>query len=106
MTQLPIILFSSTTLKYLSGAVDWIRMGTGRSEPNEKYYFIRSPAKVAPNQPPAYQLISQAYSFSDLKNDVFTKADRGDPTYADNLITVDTFLSKFHLISKAKPAED
>jgi hypothetical protein len=106
MTQLPIILFSSTTLKYLSGSVDWIRMGTGRSEPNEKYYFIRSPVKVLPNQPPAYQLISQAYSFVDLKNDTFTKADRGDPKYADNLITVDTFLSKFHVISKVKPTED
>jgi hypothetical protein len=98
--ELPVVLFSSTKLKYLNGGTDWLRLHKGRGNPNEKYYFIRSPAAVSVNQPPAYQLVSQPYSFSELKNDMFIKADRGDAEYSENMMTVDTFLSKYHVISR------
>ena len=100
--ELPVVLFSSTKLKFLNGGTDWLRLDKGRGNPNEKYYFIRSPAAVSVNQPPAYQLVSQPYSFSELKNDMFIKADRGDTEYSENMMTVDTFLSKYHVISRPK----
>lgn len=90
--QLPVILFSSTKLKSLVGSVDWLRLGTGKGEPNTKYYFIRSPAIVPPNKPPSYQIVSPAFSFDEMKNDMFLRAERGDTTYTENMQRIETFL--------------
>jgi hypothetical protein len=92
--QLPVILFSSTKLKSLVGTVDWLRLGSGKGEPNTKYYFIRSPAIVPPNKPPSYQIISPAFSFDEMKNDMFLRAERGDTTYAENLQKIEMYLAK------------
>jgi hypothetical protein len=53
-TQLPIILFSSTSLKNLVEGIDWILM---YGKPQDKFYFIRSPANVSPGEVPEYQLV-------------------------------------------------
>jgi hypothetical protein len=90
--QLPVILFSSTKLKSLVGSVDWLCLGKGKGEPNTKYYFIRSPAIVPPNKPPSYQIISPAFSFDEMKSDMFLRAERGDTTYAENMQRIETFL--------------
>ena len=100
--QIPVILFSSTKLKYLIGNIDWLRLSSGKGDPNEKYFFIRSPVNVQPNQSPNYQMIHQPYSFSELKNDTFIKADRGDPAFSENITSLDVFLSKFHIIVRPK----
>ena len=92
--QLPVVLFSSTKLKSLVGTVDWLRLGSGKGEPNTKYYFIRSPAIVPPNKPPSYQIISPAFSFHEMKNDMFLRAERGDTTYAENLQKIEIYLAK------------
>jgi hypothetical protein len=91
-TRLPVILFSSTKLKTLIGSVDWLRLGVGKGEPNTKYFFIRSPANVSPNKPPAYQLVSPAFSLDEMKDDMFLKAERGDKMYLDNVKKLETFL--------------
>jgi hypothetical protein len=75
-------------------------LGSGKGGPNEKYYFIRSPLDVSPNKPPEYQLVSPSYSFSDMKNEMFLKADRGDPKYTENLLSLDDFFAKYHIIRR------
>jgi len=97
-TQLPVILFSSTKLKTLVNELDWLRLGSGKGEPKTKYFFIRSPANVAPNKPPAYQMVSPAFSFDEMKDDMFLKAERGDPTYSENMQKIENYLAKYHLI--------
>jgi len=97
-TQLPVILFSSTKLKTLLNEVDWLRLGSGKGEPKTKYFFIRSPANVAPNKPPAYQMVSPAFSLDEMKDDMFLKAERGDSTYAGNMQKIENYLAKYHLI--------
>ena len=63
--QLPIILFSSTTLKQLFPTIDWLFLEGGNVHDN--LYFIRSPALIVANTPPEYHLISPAFPFSILK---------------------------------------
>jgi len=100
VTQLPVVLFSSTKLKYLINHIDWLRIGSGKGEPNTKYYFIRSPVDVAPNKPPAYQLVIPSYSFIEMKNTMFLQADRGDEAYIENIQSIENFLAKYHFITK------
>jgi hypothetical protein len=97
-TQLPVILFSSTKLKTLLNEVDWLRLGSGKGEPKTKYFFIRSPANVAPNKPPAYQMVSPAFSLDEMKDDMFLKAERGDSTYVGNMQKIENYLAKYHVI--------
>jgi hypothetical protein len=97
-TQLPVILFSSTKLKSLIGDLDWLRVGSGKGEPKTKYFFIRSPANVAPNKPPAYQMVSPAFGLDEMKDEMFLKAERGDSTYAENMQKIENYLAKYHLI--------
>jgi hypothetical protein len=99
-TKTPVILFSSTKLKYLIQTIDWLRLGNGKSEPGTKYHFIRSPATISLNTPPAYQMISPSFSLDEMKNDMFLKAERGDSNYIENIQSIETFLAKYHLIRK------
>ena len=73
VAKLPIVLISSTSLKSLVSSVNWVKLG-GRNIKGEKYFFIRSPADVKNNSPPAYHIIDNGYSFNELKNDMFIKA--------------------------------
>lgn len=101
VAKLPIVLISSTSLKSLVSSVNWVKLG-GRNIKGEKYFFIRSPADVKNNTPPAYHIIDNGYSFNELKNDMFIKAERGDQEYANNIQSIVSFLSKTTLISRIK----
>lgn len=101
-TQLPVILFSSTKLKSLINELDWLRLGSGKGEPKTKYFFIRSPANVSPNKPPAYQMVSPAFSLDEMKDEMFLKAERGDKTYVENMQKIENYLAKYHLIRGTK----
>lgn len=94
-TKLPVILFSSTVLKHLLITVDWIRLGGGAKEP---YYFVRSPADLRTHPIPNYHVVTPAYTFSELRSDVFVKAERGDPAYSNNMQTLDQYLTKLHIL--------
>jgi hypothetical protein len=99
--KIPLILFSSTSLKYLSNTVSWMRLGSsGKSD--EKYYFVRSPLEYSVNTPTSYHLLSEAIALSDLRGGIFSDAIRGDLKYLDNMQTIDDFLQKYHIIIKKK----
>jgi hypothetical protein len=55
---------------------------------------------VAPNKPPAYQLVIPSYSFIEMKNAMFLQADRGDEAYIENIQSIENFLAKYHFITK------
>jgi len=98
VSQTPLFLFSSTTLKYLESGLNWLVLYKGAT--NAKYYYVRSPVDVGLNIPPAYHVIDGEFSFSELKNDIFLDAERGAPEYKDNFQTLDAFLSKYHFIRR------
>ena len=98
-TKLPVVLFSSTTLKYLSGQINWLRIG-GRNISNEKYYFIRSPVDVKPNMSSSYHLIIPPISLEDINHSMFIEARQGVSKYENNWQTIENYLLKYHLIKK------
>ena len=100
ISQMPLFLFSSTTLKYLETGLDWLILYKGAI--NAKYYFVRSPVDVGLNKPPAYHVVDGQFSLSELKNDIFINAERGSAEYKDNFQTIDAFLSKYHFIQRNK----
>jgi hypothetical protein len=104
VAQLPVILFSSTTLKYLSSSLTWLKLG-GKGLANEKFYFVRSPVDVKPNVPPAYHILQPGMVLSELNNDMFVLAERGDVTYTANMQSIETFLQKITMISSKPRAQ-
>jgi len=96
--QLPVILFSSTSLKTLSPSLQWIRMG-GKSV-DQKHFFVRSPSEVKTNVPSKYHIIEDGYTFNQLQSDVFTNAARGDLRYTKNMQTINEFLSKSVIVKR------
>jgi len=100
ISQMPLFLFSSTTLKYLETGLDWLVLYKGAM--SAKYYFVRSPVDVGLNKPPAYHVVDGQFSLSELKNDIFINAERGSAEYKDNFQTIDAFLSKYHFIQRGK----
>ncbi len=90
--QLPVILFSSTTMKSLSPTINWIKLG-GRNRKGEKYFYVRTPP-VESNIPPGYHVIQNGYSFGELPEDLFVRAERGDENYKANMISIQEYLSK------------
>ena len=91
--KIPVILFSSTTLKYLVPTINWLRLSSnGRA--NERYYFIRSPVDVKLNSPPAYHVLTEALALSELRGEMFLLAERGDAKYASEMQTLNVFLAK------------
>jgi hypothetical protein len=98
-TGLPVVLFSSTSLKNTLKPVEWLRLSAGKT--GAKYFFVRSPSAVTVNQPPAYHVLNQAISFADLEaTTMFLDAERGSSEYQSNIQGLDDFLAKFHLITK------
>ena len=106
VASLPVILFSSTTLKYLVHNVNWLKLNANAAGEmgKKKYYFIRSPLNVGINSPPSYNVVSSPYLFSELRNDMFLHAERGDPRYVDNMQSLTQYLSSYHPIKKGNPA--
>jgi hypothetical protein len=100
ISQMPLFLFSSTTLKYLETGLDWLVLYKGAM--NAKYYFVRSPVDVGLDKPPAYHVVDRQFSLSELKNEAFINAERGSTEYKDNFQTLDAFLSKYHFIQRGK----
>ena len=99
--QLPVVLFSSTSLKTFSNSLQWIRLG-GKSV-DDTHFFVRSPAEIKSNQPPGYHVVQDGYKFNQLPSDIFTKAAGGDPQYTDNMQTIVQFLSKSTIVKVKKP---
>lgn len=95
--KLPVILFSSTTLKFLLSRINWLRLGDANRS-GEKYYFIRSPVDVKTNQSASYHMIVPAIALDDLKNPMFVEAQRGSAEYESNWQTIENYLQKYHLI--------
>lgn len=98
VAELPVVLFSSTSLKTLSPMLQWIRLG-GKSV-DDKHFFVRSPAEIKTNVPPGYHIVQEAYTFKQLNNDAFTKAANGDVEYANNMQGIDEFLSKSTILKR------
>lgn len=106
VSKLPVILFSSTSLKSIMASLEWLRLGHG-SGAQEKYWFVRSPADVGVNTAPAYHLIVPPYSFTDMRNDMFLRGERGASEYEKNIgLTVDEYLSTFHLIARGRAKKE
>jgi hypothetical protein len=103
VSKLPVVLFSSTSLKTISASLEWLRLGYGGGA-QEKYWFVRSPAEVGVNMAPGYHLVVPSYSFTEMRNDMFLRAERGGAAeYEKNIgLTLEESLSTFHLISRAK----
>jgi hypothetical protein len=95
--KLPVILFSSTTLKFLSSRINWLRLGDA-NRGGEKYYFIRSPVDVKTNQSASYHMIVPPIALDDLKNPMFIEAQRESSEYESNWQTIENYLQKYHLI--------
>jgi hypothetical protein len=98
VAELPVILFSSTSLKTLSPMLQWIRLG-GKSL-DDKHFFVRSPAEIKTNVAPGYHIVQEAYTFKQLNSDAFTKAANGDVEYANNMQGIDEFLSKSTVLKR------
>jgi hypothetical protein len=99
VAKMPVIMFSSTTMKFLINSVNWIQLGR-RGLPNEKFYFVRSPVDMKVNTPPAYHVLQPSWAFSELKGDMFLRAERGETQYSTNIQSLDSFLAKYHLIKR------
>tara|TARA_B100001287_G_scaffold235848_1_gene208158 strand:+ start:24890 stop:30631 length:5742 start_codon:yes stop_codon:yes gene_type:complete len=98
VASLPVVLFSSTSLKTLSPMLQWVRLG-GKSV-DQKHFFVRSPAEIKTNVPPGYHVVQNGYTFNQLKSDIFIKASRGDVEYVNNMQTVEEFLSKATVLKR------
>lgn len=101
VAKLPIVLFSSTTLKYLMSSIQWLKLGS-RNRAGEKFYFIRSPVDTKNNLPPGYHIIENGYSFSELRSDIFTKAERGDEEFSNNMQSIEEFFTKTTLVTRIR----
>ena len=99
--QLPVILFSSTSLKTTLSSINWLRLG-GKNQKGEKYFFVRSPSDNKTNVPLSYHVIDRGYSFSELKDTMFVSAERGDSNYSLNMQSLQEYLSRFTVITKLK----
>jgi hypothetical protein len=102
VANLPVVLFSSTTLKYLVHNVNWLKLNANivSESSHKKYYFVRSPLNVGINMPPGYNVVAAPYSFSELRNEMFLHAERGDPKFVDNIQPLTRFLSSYHVIQR------
>jgi hypothetical protein len=107
VANLPVVLFSSTTLKYLVHNVEWLKLNANvvSESSHKKYYFVRSPLNVGVNSPPGYNVVSVPYSFSELRSDVFLQAERGDPRFSDSIQSLTQYLSRYHAIQRAKKGD-
>ena len=99
--KIPAVLFSSTTLKYLSNQINWLYIGA-QSRPDEKHYFIRSPVERKLNEGTSYHLLIPAVPLESMKNNMFVEARNGNTDYQNNWQSLDNYLLKYHIVSKKK----
>ena len=102
-TQLPIILFSSTSLKNLVEGIDWILM---YGKPQDKFYFIRSPANVSPGEVPEYQLVMPPISPNIMQEfaAVFeTAVATSKSSFVPNVQAFDKYLTEYKYIRRKGP---
>ena len=99
-TQLPIILFSSTTLKNLVEGVDWLLL---YGKPQDRFYFIRSPANVAPGEVPEYQLVMPTIAPNSMQEfaTVFETAVADSKSrFIPNVQSFDKYLTEYKYIRR------
>ena len=99
--RLPVIMFSATSLKTTLNSINWLKLG-GRNQKGEKYFFVRYPSDNKNNVPLSYHVVESGYSFSEMKDDMFVQAERGDAKYSLNMQTLEDFISRFTVITKLK----
>jgi len=99
--KVPIILFSSTKLKNLVAAIDWLVLGGNPL--TDKYYFIRNTGDLVLNQIPAYNIIKQSFLLSELKQffELIEEAViRANPEYSTNVQSLETYFATQPLVIK------
>ena len=109
--SLPIILFTSTTLKNLLDSVSWLV--TGKNEKTDKFYFIRSYSSIKADEYHDYHMILPPVKLSELKffkskdgrmylKDMIQQGYSGDKSYMDNVISLKDYFEKFSFVKPAK----
>jgi len=104
--SLPIILFTSTSLKNLLGTASWIVMG--KNSRTDKYYFIRAYANLKEDEYHDYHIITPPISLSELNSfkskdgrlflkDIIRQEVGGD-TYKPNLLSLKEYFERFTFI--------
>jgi hypothetical protein len=90
--NLPIILFSTYSLKSLALDVEWVTLG-GNPE-TDSYFFLRSPLRVDKQIPEHIpSLIEPAYPLKELRENFFLKINNLE--YVENNLTFETYLDYF-----------
>ena len=97
--RLPVIMFSSTSLKPSLPSVNWLKLGN-RNIPDDKYYFVRSPPTGDVNYPKKYHVVQNGYSLNDLSDMKFVEAIRGKEEYKQNVQPIAEYLLSKNLITK------
>ena len=96
VAHLPVILFSSTSLKQLALPSNWLILHRGTSR---KYFFVRTSTTT----PSSYHLIEDQYAFEDLKSgNMFEDALRGKEEYKDHILSLSAYLKKRVVITRKK----
>ena len=96
VTRLPVILFSSTTLKQLALPSNWLILNR---EGSRKYFFVRTSTTTPSN----YHLIEDRYTFEELKSgNMFEDAERGKEEYRQNIMPLSEYLQKRVVITRKK----
>jgi hypothetical protein len=109
--SLPIILFTSTSLKMLLEFVSWIVMG--QNAKTDKYYFIRAYASIKPDEYHDYHLITPPMRLSELQSfktkegrlylkDLIEKGFAGDKLYEQNIQSLKEYFERYLFIKNIK----
>lgn len=98
--NLPIILFTSTSLKNLLESVSWLILG--RNEKTARYYFIRAYASLDKGEYHDYRIINPSVKLNELRQfkspegrlylkDLIERGYSGDSKYENNVITLNNY---------------
>ena len=92
VARLPVVLFSSTSLKQLALQSNWLILNRGNTR---KYFFVRTSSTT----PTSYHLIEEQYGFEDLKSEnMFKDAEQG----RENMMSLSEYLKNRVVISRKK----
>jgi hypothetical protein len=94
--SIPMILFSSTTLKNMV-ASKWFFIGS--SSLYSPLFFLRSPPNTASNESPQYSIIATPYKFTELKKELSTIIQTAiDDSDKMNIQTLEEFLDGIEIL--------
>jgi hypothetical protein len=107
--SLPILLFTSTTLKNLLESVSWLLLG--RNQKSDKYYFLRAYANLKPDEYHDYHIMNKAVRLSELRQfkskegrvylkDLIDRGYSGDREYSENIQSLREYFEKYSFIKK------